>query len=141
MAGSGRDLHRGCARAREWVSLKLDGELSELERLLLRRHLARCGPCRALAESMETATTLVRLTPLERPTRRAAVAATALRRRGRRRLVAAVAAALAVGAAVGGAVVASDGGGSGPGQPRPPVEISQLPDPLTPTVTQPSENV
>ena len=31
-----KPVERGCCRAREWASLRLDGELSELERLLLR---------------------------------------------------------------------------------------------------------
>jgi predicted anti-sigma-YlaC factor YlaD len=38
-----------CDRARQWASLKLDGELSELESALLDAHLARCEPCRGFA--------------------------------------------------------------------------------------------
>ena len=36
-----------CERARAWVSLSLDGELSELERRLLDVHVERCAPCAA----------------------------------------------------------------------------------------------
>lgn len=35
-----------CERARAWVSLRLDGELSELEEALLASHLERCSACR-----------------------------------------------------------------------------------------------
>jgi predicted anti-sigma-YlaC factor YlaD len=38
-----------CERSRRWVSLDLDGELSELERGLLDRHLRDCGECRRFA--------------------------------------------------------------------------------------------
>jgi Putative zinc-finger len=34
-----------CARARFWVSLRVDDELSELEAALLDAHLSRCGDC------------------------------------------------------------------------------------------------
>ena len=139
MAGHGEDLHRGCTRAREWASLRLDGELSELERLLLRRHLVRCEPCRVFTETSAAATSLMRRAPLERPARRIEVPVTTpTRRRKHGRLVAALAAALAVGAAAGGAVVASSGEGP---EPRPTITIVQLPDPPPTTLTQPGENV
>jgi hypothetical protein len=38
-----------CDRAREWSSLRLDGELSELEQALLDAHLAGCADCQAFA--------------------------------------------------------------------------------------------
>jgi hypothetical protein len=38
-----------CDRAREWASLRLDGELSELEQALLDSHLERCADCRSFA--------------------------------------------------------------------------------------------
>src|ERR1044071_9205309 len=34
-----------CERAREWASLQLDSELSELERSMLRAHTRRCSAC------------------------------------------------------------------------------------------------
>jgi predicted anti-sigma-YlaC factor YlaD len=42
-----------CERAREWASLRADGELSELESVLLDVHLARCDACRAFALGAE----------------------------------------------------------------------------------------
>jgi len=57
-----------CARASEWLSLRLDGQLSEFEELLLEAHLARCGECRAFAASSAGLTHALRSTPLERPT-------------------------------------------------------------------------
>ena len=48
-----------CDRARQLASLRLDGELSELEAALLDAHLARCGSCGAFAErSAEIASVL-----------------------------------------------------------------------------------
>src|SRR5262245_721060 len=38
-----------CDRARQAVSLRLDGELSQIERALLDRHLERCTECAAFA--------------------------------------------------------------------------------------------
>jgi predicted anti-sigma-YlaC factor YlaD len=59
-----------CERAREWGSLRLDGELSEFERALLDAHLRRCAGCAAyvleigaITEAMRTA----ELEPLARP--------------------------------------------------------------------------
>ncbi len=49
MAGDTRSGGQLCERAREWSSLRLDGELSELEQALLDAHLSRCGDCRAFA--------------------------------------------------------------------------------------------
>jgi predicted anti-sigma-YlaC factor YlaD len=111
--------HDRCRRAREWSSLRLDGELSELERLLLRRHLGRCEECRAFAAAIEGATRMVRTTPLEQLERPLApAAAVAPRSRRRVRLVAATAlvvVAAGIGAVVG-AVVGS--AGNGPAQPQ-----------------------
>jgi len=54
-----------CERARAWVSLRADGELSELEQALLEAHLARCAGCRAFADGVAGAAALVRAQPLE----------------------------------------------------------------------------
>ena len=35
-----------CDRGREWISLRLDGELSELAQKMLDSHLVRCEDCR-----------------------------------------------------------------------------------------------
>jgi predicted anti-sigma-YlaC factor YlaD len=127
MIGIQRDRERGCARAREWVSLRLDGELSELERLLLRRHLSRCEGCRGFAESVEVVTRAVRESPHERPSRSLEPATPApARPRARFRLALA---ALVVGAAAVGGVVGSLVGSSGdtsvPTAPGP-TEIAEL---------------
>jgi predicted anti-sigma-YlaC factor YlaD len=58
---------RRCDRAREYASLRLDGELSEFERALLDSHLERCPGCRAFAEDLVTMTDRLRTAPQERP--------------------------------------------------------------------------
>jgi ferric-dicitrate binding protein FerR (iron transport regulator) len=94
-----------CDRAGEWVSLRLDGELSDLEEELLERHLGVCDHCRAFAADVRWATDVLRLTPQERPERRLTLPAPPRRLVTRRRLTAvAAAAALAVGALVGALV-------------------------------------
>jgi predicted anti-sigma-YlaC factor YlaD len=60
-------LHpRSCERAREWVSLRLDAELSEFERVLLHSHLERCSGCAAYAETVSAATHALRRASLQR---------------------------------------------------------------------------
>ena len=54
-----------CEISREWISLRLDGELSELEEAMLRRHVAGCGDCRTFEEGAESFTTRLRGAPLE----------------------------------------------------------------------------
>jgi predicted anti-sigma-YlaC factor YlaD len=90
-----------CERARFWTSLRLDGELSELEGALLDAHLARCAACRAVADGFDASTTALRSAPLER------VAPLALDpARSARRLLTtiAVAAVLVLGVIAGGVV-------------------------------------
>jgi len=55
-----------CERAREWASLRLDGELSELEQALLTAHLGRCPACAAYAASVTRTTERVRAAGLVR---------------------------------------------------------------------------
>jgi anti-sigma factor RsiW len=57
-----------CERARFWASLRLDGELSELEGALLDAHLARCAECSAVAEGFAASTTALRSAAFERVT-------------------------------------------------------------------------
>jgi predicted anti-sigma-YlaC factor YlaD len=59
-----------CERAREWISLGLDGELSELEELLLQRHLTGCEECASFSATLRATTSRLRATPLEMPERR-----------------------------------------------------------------------
>jgi len=54
-----------CERARTWVSLSLDGELSELERRLLEAHLGRCAACASFATEVECVVRELRSAPLE----------------------------------------------------------------------------
>jgi anti-sigma factor RsiW len=63
-----------CERAREWVSLKLDLELSELEASLLRAHLDRCADCAAHAAGVHAVTSELRSAALELPGRPVSVA-------------------------------------------------------------------
>lgn len=91
-------LPHNCDRARAWVSLKLDGEISELEGFMLESHLARCEVCRAFAADSVAFTEALRtaeLEPLERPVSLPAA------RRSMRRAVQFGAAAALVAASVG----------------------------------------
>src|SRR4051794_6877947 len=56
-----------CDRARTWASLRLDGELSELEAALLDAHLKRCARCAEVAAGLEGVTRAVRAAGLEQP--------------------------------------------------------------------------
>jgi hypothetical protein len=75
-------LSKRCVRAREHISLRLDGELSEFERALLGAHLARCEACRRFEGDVRAVTERLRAEPLEplsrpvvvAPRRRVAVA-------------------------------------------------------------------
>jgi predicted anti-sigma-YlaC factor YlaD len=56
-----------CDRARQWISLRLDDELSELDGVRLNRHLARCEDCQGVAAGMSQVTELLRDAPLVEP--------------------------------------------------------------------------
>lgn len=58
-------LPRSCERARSWVSLDLDDELSELEGAMLRAHTARCSTCAAFRIEAISIASRLRLAPLE----------------------------------------------------------------------------
>jgi hypothetical protein len=106
MAGKDPLIRGGlCDRAREWTSLRLDGELSPLEEELLERHLDLCVDCRAFDADVRWATDVLRLTPHERPSRRVILPARPAARISRSRLTAvAAAAALGAGALIGSLV-------------------------------------
>jgi anti-sigma factor RsiW len=146
MVGVSRDRERGCGRAREWVSLRMDGELSELERLLLRRHLGRCPDCRAFAEGVRSTTMLVRAAPVARPTRSLGPDPAPVRAAPRRfRLVAAAGlAAIAAGFGIGiGVLIGSDRDAPLPIAPQAPgPTIAELPQgPERPAPQPPTVNV
>jgi|tagenome__1003787_1003787.scaffolds.fasta_scaffold19237587_1 hypothetical protein len=92
-----------CARARFWASLRLDGELSELESALLDAHLARCEACSSVARDFGLATADLRTRPLEHV---APVTVSRTTRRSPRRAVvgAVIAAVIASGVLLGGLV-------------------------------------
>jgi hypothetical protein len=60
---------RRCDRARQWSSLRLDGELSELEGALLDQHLGSCDECRGFDVSLRSTAGLLRAAPAEAPAR------------------------------------------------------------------------
>jgi len=94
-----RTTGRRCDRAREYASLRLDGELSDFERALLDSHLERCPSCRVFADDLVGVTDRLRTAPLEEP----AIAITLPRRRlvALRRIQVSAAAAAAVVSVVG----------------------------------------
>jgi predicted anti-sigma-YlaC factor YlaD len=107
MTDSGGQL---CARARFWVSLRVDGELSELEGALLDAHLARCDACGEFSAVATGSTALLRAAPLEVPVPvRVELPGT------RRKLLPGLAAGAAIVAAalVGGSFSSSSGSGPG----------------------------
>ena len=58
-----------CDRVREWVSLEVDGELSEFESVLLNAHLSACADCVAYRADVTKITHALRHTALEAFTR------------------------------------------------------------------------
>jgi hypothetical protein len=56
-----------CSRARYWASLRVDGELSELEQALLDAHLSGCAACREVVTGFAAATQSLRAAPLAQP--------------------------------------------------------------------------
>jgi len=119
MAGEALSPRNGrCERARQWASLRIDGELSELEDALLEKHLEGCVSCSAFAIRLAATTEAVRAAPqeqpkieyprFERPVIRLPV--------GRRVAIVAIAAAAALGAFVGSSLQkpAPDPGPAGP---------------------------
>ncbi len=65
-----RSTSASCARAREWVSRRLDAELSQFEDALLDAHLASCADCSVYEADVTAITRELREAPrepLERP--------------------------------------------------------------------------
>jgi predicted anti-sigma-YlaC factor YlaD len=92
-----------CDRTREWAALRLDGELSEFERVLMQAHFERCAECRSFAADVTEITEQLRSAPLERLPQPVTLP---LRRRvaGFRPVQVAAAAAVVVAAAVLGGI-------------------------------------
>ncbi len=99
------EFHRPkvCDRARTYVSLRLDGELSEFERALLESHLESCGSCRAFAIEAADITAELRAAALHRLERPIVLPARV--HAGLRRLQVGAAAAVVVTVVGAGAVV------------------------------------
>jgi predicted anti-sigma-YlaC factor YlaD len=93
-----------CDRARHWASLRLDGELSELEAALLDAHLERCPGCRDFAEEADGVVGALRAVALE-PLQAPVVIPLRHRPRRVRALQTAVAVALVLAAAALGSVL------------------------------------
>jgi anti-sigma factor RsiW len=56
-----------CEHARSWVSLALDGELSEIEQASLRAHLGSCAACACFERDLDALTMELRAAPPARP--------------------------------------------------------------------------
>ena len=59
-------MSRACDSARQRASVAIDGELDDVGRLQLDRHLSHCAECARLAARMEAAAERLRGAPLER---------------------------------------------------------------------------
>jgi anti-sigma factor RsiW len=124
-------LKAGCDRSREWISLELDGELSELERARLHRHLELCAGCARHASVVRTVTREIRAAPVEAPAARGPLS----QRRSSVPALQLLAAAAAVAMAVGTGALA----GSLPISPRafsPALIQAMPPPPYSPPVAQ-----
>jgi hypothetical protein len=101
-----------CTRSREWASLRLDGELSMLERRMLDGHLDRCPDCRAFAERVTAVSGLMRESVLEAPVHTVDVSVFRRSRRvhATRTTLRSAAAAAAVACAVGAGIMLPVGG-------------------------------
>lgn len=103
-----------CDRARAWASLRLDGEISELEDAFLEAHLHRCAVCSEYEEGMRGAVLALREQPLEQLDHPVIVAG---RRRISVRPVAVARAAAVVVAVIGVSAVLGTQSAKGPTSP------------------------
>jgi hypothetical protein len=99
MAGASARSQR-CEGARQAVSLKLDGELSQLQSVLLAVHVRRCVDCREFEAELASLTATLRAAPLE-PLERPIMLPRRRSRVSRASLLTSAAAAAAVLAAIG----------------------------------------
>jgi anti-sigma factor RsiW len=105
-----------CDRAREASSLRIDGELSEVETAMLDRHLGICAECADFDAGMRATTATLRSAAVERPSRTFAVPRRERARLSAGRRIALVAAAV-VAATVAGTLVEE---AQPPARPAPP---------------------
>ena len=104
-----------CERTTQWISLDLDGELSQLEQVALARHLSGCARCREVSNEVGAFTRVLREAPLLELEREIAYAAP---RRARARVVRRAGfslafAGLAAAAVFGGFALSGSSSGSG----------------------------
>lgn len=104
-----------CERATQWISLDLDGELSQLEQAALARHLLSCTRCEAVSTQFSSFTCMLREAPLIEFEREAAqVSPGRIRARVARRAGVSLAfAGLAAAAVFGGLVLSGSSVGLG----------------------------
>jgi predicted anti-sigma-YlaC factor YlaD len=76
-------LPSACVQARESISVRLDGELSELDSVRLAAHLRDCSECSAHARELGALAHRLRTAPLERPVLEAWVPRTRVASRSR----------------------------------------------------------
>lgn len=112
-----------CERAHQWSSLRLDGELSDLENARLERHLETCAGCRAFDRQVSSTTEALRTAPLENAPIRVELPA---RRRARVPVGRLVAAAAVVAATAMGSLVGSTLHRPAPERQRPVTQVSLL---------------
>jgi anti-sigma factor RsiW len=121
-----RPLPANCQRARAWASLRLDGELSELEEVLLAAHVRRCAACHEYGKTVSSAMGLLRAQPLERVEHPVVVPA---RRRMRVRPLGLARVAAVAAAVVGVTTVLSTQSSNSPSTPSaPPASVSATTD-------------
>jgi anti-sigma factor RsiW len=123
MAGAFPQRDGRCDRAHQWSSLRLDGELSELEVALLEKHLETCAACRSFDIRLRSATDFLRAAPAEAPT---AVFEIPTQRHHRLPLVRVVAIAAVVAAAALGSLVGSTLNRPAPQREQPVTQVSLL---------------
>ena len=105
-----------CDRAREASSLRIDGELSQVETAMLERHLGICGACAEFDAGVQATTATIRSAAVERPSRTFAVPHRERARLSAGRRIALVAAAV-VAATIAGTLVEEP---QPPARPAPP---------------------
>ncbi len=91
-----RPIAVSCERTRAYVSLEIDGELSEFERGFLRSHLGRCASCEAYRSEIAVFTKHIREAPVEAPSSGVRIQVRAKSRFAASQLGAAAAAAVVV---------------------------------------------
>jgi hypothetical protein len=112
-----------CESAREWSSLRLDGELSEVEEALLDKHLESCALCEVFDAGLRASTEAIRAAPVARPSVAFELPVARRRRLGTARVLALAGVLMA---AALGSVVGSQLDRPAPSSERPSAQVSFL---------------